>query len=171
MNEIKDDHHSQHQHGIENIQEVLMPEQVAVITLDIFDNAEAGAHHDQHTIEVEGVEVLVPDAVTLLGLLGQQPVQADVEGERHKNEEPEEGDLYKEPADDDFLTQVHGVETSGGHDPAAYKEMKRFALAWLQLSSSFFLVFPFDLFIAPPHLLSEEKEEDGRPREREVKVK
>lgn len=83
-----------------------MPEQVAVIPLDIFDNAEDGAHHYEHASEVEGVEVLVPDVVTLLSLLGRQPVHADVEGVRHKNEEPEEGNLHEEPADDDSLTQM-----------------------------------------------------------------
>lgn len=120
MNEIEDDHHSQHQHRIKDIQIVLMPEQVSIVALDILDDPKYRPNHDEEASGVKGVYVLVPRTVILVGFLGRDLVYADIEGERYEGEASKEDDLHKESDDDYFLSQMYRAEASGGQDSATW---------------------------------------------------
>ena len=102
----------EHQRRIKHIQPDLVPQQIAVVALDVLDDAEDTADHDERARGEEDEGVFAPGNAGLRAALregGGVSVQAEVEDDGEDDEPAEEEELNGEPADNDPRAGGFGV--------------------------------------------------------------
>lgn len=123
----EDGHDDGHEHGVEDVQEHLVRDEVAAVALQVLDDAEDAADHDERAGDVEDGEVAGPrdsgegrgggvhaGAIVVLEALLLPQMECDRRGE----EEAENGDLDKQADDDDLLANIVQLERAGRLDSA-----------------------------------------------------
>jgi hypothetical protein len=123
MHDIEDEHNTQHQNAIKDVQKPFMAKYVPIISLDELHNSEHRPDQDENAGRVEGREMLAQRDAIRNGLRGGCFVDADLEENCNEDEATKEEDLKKQAADDDFLADFGGrwVFAVGGcgHESAA----------------------------------------------------
>ena len=109
VHDVEDAHDAEHEHGVKGVQEPLVAEDVAGVSLDELDDAERGSDQDEEAGGVEGDEVFAPGDVGgggEGGLLGGCFAYAGLEEDSDEEEAAEEYDLDEEAADDHVLAEL-----------------------------------------------------------------
>ena len=109
MDDVEQQHDRCHQRRIENVEPDLGAEEVPVIALNIFDNAEDRADHDENAGSVEGANVSAPGNLMGLGVGRGRLVEVLVEDDRHQHEIPEEDKLDGQTTDNNPLASYLGI--------------------------------------------------------------
>ena len=87
-----------------------MAHEVTVVTLQVLNEAEDGAHEDKRAPSKHHPHVLHPGHGACACHVGRVPQHAEVEQARHRYEEPERRQLYEKAGDDDVLALLHLLE-------------------------------------------------------------
>ena len=112
MHHIQHRDHTEHQRRIKHIQPDLVPQEIAVVALDVLDDAEDAADHDERARGEEDEGVFAPGNAGFGAGLREGcgvAVQAKVEDNGEDDEPAEEEELDREPADDDPRASGFGV--------------------------------------------------------------
>lgn len=115
---VEDQHNEEHKHRVEDVQIHLVPEQISIIALEVFDNAENRSDHDEQAGDVQSVHVLLPGHIPRQRSRGGDLVEAPVEDRRCDDEETEEDELDEETAYDEILASGNLI-VSASHETAA----------------------------------------------------
>lgn len=99
--DVEEDHAGEHEDGVEDVEESLVAEDVAVVSLDVLDDTEDGSDHDEDGDGVEDVEEAGPGDLGGHGGGGRDGGDTVVEDGGDDDEEAEEEELDDETADDD----------------------------------------------------------------------
>lgn len=113
MINIEQHHSEEHQHGIKDIQEYLMIQQIPILAHNVLNDSEDGTDHDQEAGAVENVEVALPWDSELLGTQGGHGAQAVVEDPSDEDKEAEEEDLDSQTASNNILAELDAVIAGG----------------------------------------------------------
>lgn len=100
---IKNHHCKEHQQCVEDVDKNLVLHQVAIITLDILDNANNGPNQDEDAGGVKGVNMATPDLTQINRWCGRMVGITDLEHNGSNCEETEEYNLYEKTPDDDMF--------------------------------------------------------------------
>lgn len=123
MHDRKDDHDRRHQHRVKHVEEHFVRDEVSIVPLCVFDEAEDRPHQDEPAGHEESEEVDLPRAADLAvaeDLARGVLAHASVEGEGDDDEEAEEEDLHHQATDDQGLSRVERVLGFAGHDATAW---------------------------------------------------
>ena len=103
MLEIEDDHHKEHERGIEDVKIDLRTEKNSALTAGILGYAEDASDHDEKTGKVEDPEIACPRDSRCHGRIGWCGVHSLVPGCRDHDEEGEESDLEEQTGKDNIV--------------------------------------------------------------------
>lgn len=106
MNPVEQDHDKKHEGSIKDVQIRLMPQQVSVEALQVFDSPEDRSHHDQHAADVQHLHVFLPGNHMRAACRGLS--HRSVKGHSDDDENAKAYELDKEPDNDDLGTVVQG---------------------------------------------------------------
>lgn len=87
------DHRSQHEASVKNVEEPFVRDQISVIPLSVLGQTEDRSDQNECAAAVQGVKMSSPRVLREHALAGGYPVHADVEGDADNNEEAEEQNL------------------------------------------------------------------------------
>jgi len=107
VNPGKDHHGDEHEKGVENVEEHLVGDEVAVVALGVFDKTEDGTDEDEDAGDVQYVQLPLPgDEFAEAGRSGSL-AHACVEDEGRDDEAAKEEKLHDETTNDDLFTGVN----------------------------------------------------------------
>lgn len=99
-------HHQPHQQRVKHIYESLVPQQIAIPTLEILDNTEYRSDQNQDARAIERPHMLHPWSCASVSERRRVAVDPSLEYERADDKEAEESDLHEETAHDDILPHL-----------------------------------------------------------------
>lgn len=108
-----------HENGIKNVQVDFMRNEMAVVALQILDNAENAPHKDDGARDVEYDQITSPRYLSSAGDSSGVLDQSDVEKNGGDDEEAKDEDLNEETGNDDLLAHFVHLQSSSGLDSAA----------------------------------------------------